>query len=91
LPTDSFKGANLSYCFYNAKCLRKIPAEIIELTKLENSNGGNNLIYPNGFGYCYALDEIIGLGAPVMSGKMTINRFNYLYSLLAFKTFDFRP
>lgn len=76
LPTDSFKGANLSSCFYNAKYLRKIPAEIIELTKLENSNGGNNLIYPNGFSYCYALDEITGLGAPVMSGKMTSNRFN---------------
>lgn len=76
LPTDSFKGANLSSCFYNAKYLRKIPAEIIELTKLENSNGGNNLIYSDGFGYCYSLDEIIGLGAPVMSGKMIYNRFS---------------
>lgn len=74
-PVGSFKGVILRECFYDANCLRKIPAEIIELTKLENISDGSNSIYVNGFSYCYSLDEIIGLGAPIMSG-MTYNRFS---------------
>lgn len=79
-PAGSFKQVGLDNCFYSAKYLRKIPTEVLELTKLENSNK-RNLIYFNGFRFCYVLDEIIGLGAPIMSGKMTYNAFVSTFDL----------
>ena len=79
-PAGSFKQVGLDNCFYSAKCLRKIPTEVLELTKLENSSK-RNLIYLNGFRLCYVLDEIIGLGAPIMSGKMTYNAFVSTFDL----------
>lgn len=79
-PVGSFKQVGLDNCFYSAKYLRKIPTEVLELTKLENSSK-RNLIYFNGFRFCYVLDEIIGLGAPIMSGKMTYNAFVSTFDL----------
>lgn len=79
-PAGSFKQVGLDNCFYSAKYLRKIPTEVLELTKLENSNKRNS-IYFNGFRFCYVLDEIIGLGAPIMSGKMTYNAFISTFDL----------
>lgn len=66
----------LSQCFEEAFCLRKIPAEILELSKMDNTSGGSNLIFNRGFRSCYCLDEISGLGVPLGTKSMTYNRFN---------------
>lgn len=82
----------LSQCFEGAFCLRKIPIEILELSKMDNKNSGANLIFNRGFRSCYCLDEISDLGVPLGTKSMTYNRFNStFYDCRHLKSMTFVP
>lgn len=80
IPNASYWEAAKNYqgdrdtIFYYDHSLRKLP----DMSMLATNASYYGSIYYYGFGYCYALDEIINL--PVVISTFTSNAFNYAFN-----------